>query len=341
MFRIKKEIDSPEKIKEYLPLPKELKELKNRRDQEAIDIISGKNSRLLLIIGPCSADNESAVLEYVRRLGKLQEKVAEKILIIPRIYTNKPRTRGEGYKGMFHQPDPNSETDIQEGILTLRRLHINAMRESGLTAADEMLYPDNYAYVDDLLTYVSIGARSSENQQHRLVSSGIDLPVGVKNPMNGSLQVLLNSIYAVQISNEFKYHQYQVQTDGNPYAHAILRGAVDANGTHVPNYHFEDVVKFTKLYEKSGLKNPAIIIDTNHSNSGKDAMQQIRIVNEVLNNRKQSKDYAKFFKGFLIESYLLDGAQDIHGKEFGKSITDPCIGWAKTEQLVLDMAENL
>ncbi|HEY8423675.1 MAG TPA: 3-deoxy-7-phosphoheptulonate synthase [Clostridia bacterium] len=341
MFRIRKEIDSPEKIKEYLPFPEDLKKLKSQRDQEAIDIICGRNPKLLLIIGPCSADNESAVLEYVKRLGRLQEKVAEKIFIIPRIYTNKPRTRGEGYKGMFHQPDPNSDTDIQEGILTLRRLHINAIKESGLTAADEMLYPDNYAYVDDLLTYVSIGARSSENQQHRLVSSGIDLPVGVKNPMNGSLQVLLNSIYAIQIPNEFKYHQYQVQTDGNPYAHAILRGAVDTNGIHVPNYHYEDVIKFSKMYEKSGLKNPAIIIDTNHSNSAKDAMQQIRIVNEVLNNRKQSKEFAKYFKGFLIESYLLDGSQDIHGKEFGKSITDPCIGWAKTEQLVLDMAEQL
>ena len=341
MFRIKKEIDSPEKIKELLPVPKDLKKIKQQRDQEAIDIICGKNSRLLLIIGPCSADNEDAVLEYVKRLGKLQEQVAEKILIIPRIYTNKPRTRGEGYKGMLHQPDPNSGTDIQEGILTLRRLHINAIKESGLTAADEMLYPDNYAYVDDLLTYVSIGARSSENQQHRLVSSGIDLPVGVKNPMNGSLQVLLNSIYAVQISNEFKYHHYQVQTDGNPYAHAILRGAVDTNGINVPNYHYEDVVKFSKMYEESGLQNPSIIIDTNHSNSAKDAMQQIRIVNEVLNNRKQSQEFAKYFKGFLIESYLLDGSQDVHGKEFGKSITDPCIGWEKTEQMILNMAEKL
>ncbi|HHW89670.1 MAG TPA: 3-deoxy-7-phosphoheptulonate synthase [Clostridiales bacterium] len=341
MFRIKKEIDSPEKIKKILPVPEDLAKIKQKRDQEVIDIICGRSSKLLLIIGPCSADNESAVLEYVRRLGKLQEQVVEKIFIIPRIYTNKPRTRGEGYKGMLHQPDPNSETDIQEGILSLRRMHINAIKESGLTAADEMLYPDNYAYVDDILTYVSIGARSSENQQHRLVCSGIDLPVGVKNPMNGSLQVLLNSIYAVQIPNEFKYHQYQVQTDGNPYAHAILRGAVDTNGIHVPNYHFEDVIKFSKLYEKTGLKNPAIIIDTNHSNSGKDATQQIRIVHEVMSNKKHSKEFAKYFKGFLIESYLLDGAQDIDGKEFGKSITDPCIGWAKTEKLVLNMAEQL
>lgn len=341
MFKIIKEIDSPEKIKEYLPVPQNLQALKKKRDQEAIDIITGKDSRLLLIIGPCSADNEPAVLEYVKRLSKVQEKVKDKIFIIPRIYTNKPRTRGEGYKGMLHQPDPNSATDIKEGILALRRMHIHAMQESGLTAADEMLYPDNYAYVEDLLTYISIGARSSENQQHRLVCSGIELPVGVKNPMNGSMQVLINSIYATQIPNEFKYHNYQVQTEGNPYAHAILRGAVDTNGFHIANYHYEDVVKFSILYEKTKLKNPSIVIDTNHSNSGKDAMQQIRIVNEVLNNKKHFSDFAKYFKGFLIESYLLDGAQDIHGKEFGKSITDACLGWAKTEKLIMQMADKL
>lgn len=341
MFKIIKEIDSPEKIREYLPVPRDLQQLKKKRDQEAIDIICGKDSRLLLIIGPCSADNEEAVLEYVRRLSRLQEKVQDKIFIIPRIYTNKPRTRGEGYKGMLHQPDPNSATNIQEGILALRKMHIHAIKESGLTAADEMLYPDNYAYVEDLLTYISIGARSSENQQHRLVCSGVELPVGVKNPMNGSTQVLLNSIYAAQIPNEFKYHHYQVQTEGNSYAHAILRGAVDTNGIHISNYHYEDVVKFSNLYEKIGLKNPAIIIDTNHSNSGKDAMQQIRIVNEVLNNKKHCTDFSKYFKGFLIESYLLDGAQDINGKDFGKSITDACLGWNKTERLVLQMADKL
>ena len=341
MFKIIKEIDSPEKIREYTPVPQELQLIKKKRDQEVIDIISGKDSRLLLIIGPCSADNENAVLEYVRRLSKLQEKVKDKIFIVPRIYTNKPRTRGEGYKGMLHQPDPNSATDIQEGILALRRMHIHAIKESGLTAADEMLYPDNYAYVEDLLTYISIGARSSENQQHRLVCSGIELPVGVKNPMNGSMQVLINSIYATQISNEFKYHHYQVQTEGNPYAHAILRGSVDTNGVNISNYHYEDVIKFSILYEKTGLKNPAIIIDTNHSNSGKDAIQQIRIVNEVLNNKKHCPDFAKYFKGFLIESYLLDGAQDIHGKDFGKSITDSCLGWNKTEKLILQMADKL
>ena len=341
MFKIIKEINSPEKIKDYLPVPQDLQQLKKKRDQEVVDIICGKNSRLLLIIGPCSADNEEAVLEYVRRLSRLQEKVQDKIFIVPRIYTNKPRTRGEGYKGMLHQPDPNSATDIQEGILALRKMHIHAIKESGLTAADEMLYPDNYAYVEDLLTYISVGARSSENQQHRLVCSGVELPVGVKNSMNGSMQVLINSIYATQIPNEFKYHNYQVQTEGNPFAHAILRGAIDANGINISNYHYEDVVKFSNLYEKTGLKNPAIIIDTNHSNSGKDAMQQIRIVNEVLNNKKHCPDFAKYFKGFLIESYLLDGAQDIHGKDFGKSITDACLGWTKTERLVLQMADKL
>lgn len=341
MFKIIKEIDSPEKILEYLPLPKNLRDIKMQRDAEIIDILSNKNNKLLLIIGPCSADNEDAVIEYVCRLAKVQAKVKEKIFIIPRIYTNKPRSRGEGYKGMLHQPDPNSPTDIQEGILSLRKMHIRAIKESGLSSADEMLYPDNYAYVEDLLTYISLGARSCEDQQHRLVCSGIDLPVGVKNPMNGSLQVLMNSLHAVHIPNEFKYHHYQVKTEGNPYAHAVLRGSVDNNGIHNPNYHYEDMVKFSNMYEKSGIKNPAIIIDTNHSNSGKDAFQQIRIVKEVLSNKKNSPEYGRYLKGFMIESYLLDGAQSVSGKEFGKSITDECLGWTKTEKLIYNMADML
>lgn len=341
MFVEVKDIDMPEKIKAMSPLPAELVALKRERDEQTKAIIRGEDKRLLVMIGPCSADNEDAVVEYVTRLSKVQEKVKDKILLVPRIYTNKPRTKGEGYKGMFHQPDPNSVTDIQEGILTLRRMHIRAIKESGLTAADEMLYPDNYPYVDDLLTYVSIGARSSENQQHRLVGSGVDMALGVKNPTNGSIPVLLNSIYACQISNEFKYNFKQVKTPGNPYAHAVLRGAVDNNGVNIPNYHYEDVVKLSELYEKSGLKNPAIIIDTNHSNSGKNYLHQIRIVHEVLNNRHHSPEFAKYFRGFLIESYLQDGAQDIKGKEFGKSITDPCLGWEKSYKLLMEIADKV
>lgn len=338
MFEIVKPIGTAEEIRNMVPVPEALAHQKAERDKELIRLIKGEDKRLLVIVGPCSADSEDAVCDYVARLRTVQDKVNDKLLIIPRIYTNKPRTKGEGYKGMLHQPDPDKPTDIYEGILAMRRMHVRAMRESGMGAADEMLYPDNYEYVSDLLSYISVGARSSENQQHRLVASGIDLPVGVKNPMNGSGRVLLNGIYAAQIPNEFKYHTNQVRTAGNPLAHAILRGAVDNNGVNIPNYHYEDVIEFSHMYEETGLSNPAIIIDTNHSNSGKDPFQQVRIVKEVLNNRRISPDFGKYIKGFLIESYLVDGAQGVSGGEYGKSITDACLGWGKTERLIMDMA---
>ncbi|MCL2370925.1 MAG: 3-deoxy-7-phosphoheptulonate synthase, partial [Firmicutes bacterium] len=275
MFQKVKRIMSPEEIKRLTPLSADLVAIKQSRDKQAIDIITGKDKRKMVVIGPCSADNEDAVCDYVSRLAKLSEEVKDKLFVIPRIYTNKPRTKGEGYKGMLHSPDPNKGTDIQEGILQLRKMHIRTMRESGLSAADEMLYPNNYAYVDDLLTYVAIGARSTENQEHRLVGSGMNIPLGVKNPMNGSLGVLINSIYAAQLSNEFKFDDWQVKTDGNPYAHAVLRGSVDVHGNNIANYHYEDVMKLFELHSKNKLQNPAIIVDVKHSNSGKNSDEQI------------------------------------------------------------------
>ena len=324
-----------------LPLDEKLVRIKRARDKEASDIIAGKDKRLLVLIGPCSADSEDAVCDYVSRLKKAADGVKDKLMLIPRIYTNKPRTKGEGYKGILHNPDPEKETDILEGIFSLRKMHIRAIAESGLSAADEMLYPENYAYVDDLLTYVAIGARSCENQQHRLVSSGIDVPVGVKNPMNGSLRVMLNSIYAVQIPNEFKYFSHQVKTNGNPLAHAVLRGSVDLNGVNVPNYHYEDIIKLNELYGAAGLKNPAIIVDVNHSNSDKKAGQQTRITREVIENYRRDKDFAKYFKGFMIESYIEGGRQDVGGRVYGKSYTDECISWPDTEKLLYEIADKV
>ena len=282
------------------------------------------------------------MLDYVSRLAKLAEEVKDKIFIVPRIYTNKPRTRGEGYKGMLHSPDPHKKvTDIQAGILALRTMHARAISESGLSAADEMLYPDNVDYIQDLLSYIAVGARSTENQQHRLVASGFDVAVGIKNPMNGSFSVLLNSIYAAQIQNEFKYGDYQVRTTGNPYAHAILRGSVDIYGNNLPNYHYEDVMRFDEMYRKQGLKFPAVIIDTNHSNSNKNAFEQIRIVKEVVGNRRHCDRFKALVKGFLIESYIEDGNQSPDGNVYGKSITDACLGWDKTRELILSVAERL
>lgn len=341
MFKREELIPPAEKILSSVPLPKELKKIKAERDRLAAEVIRGKTDKILLIIGPCSAHESKPVLDYVERLGKLSEKVKDKIVVIPRIYTNKPRTKGVGYKGMFTQPDPNSREDILKGILTIRRLHIDAIGSSGLSAADEMLYPENYAYVEDLLTYIAIGARSSENQMHRLVSSGIELPVGIKNPMSGSIPVLLNSIYAAQSSGQvFKYQNWQVRTTGNDLAHAVLRGAVDGYGNDIPNFHYETVMKVIEGYSKTGLKNPAIVIDANHSNSGKQHRQQIRIVEEVMGNRLYDKDFKKYVKGFMIESFLEEGCQ----KEdivYGKSITDPCLGWEDTERLVMDIADKL
>lgn len=340
MFRREERIPEAEEIIAETPLPENLRKIKGGRDELAGEVIRGDTDKLLLIIGPCSAHESRPVLDYVEKLGKLNERVKDKIVIVPRIYTNKPRTKGVGYKGMFTQPDPNGKEDILKGIKTLRQLHIDAIGISGLSAADEMLYPENYAYVEDLLTYIAVGARSSENQMHRLVSSGIELPVGIKNPMSGSIPVLLNSIYAAQSEQIFKYQNYQVKTTGNELAHAVLRGAVDNYGNDIPNFHYEFVMKVIEGYSKSGLKHPAIVIDANHSNSGKKHRQQIRIVEEVLNNRLYDKDFKKYVKGFMIESFLEEGCQreDI---VYGKSITDPCLGWEDTERLVLDIADKV
>ena len=342
MFNKIKKIISPKEVLEMIKLTPEMQKVKLSRDETIKKIISGADDRMLFIVGPCSADNEDSVLDYVSRLASLAEEVKDKIFIVPRIYTNKPRTRGEGYKGMLHSPDPHKKvTDIQAGILALRRMHARAISESGLSAADEMLYPDNVDYIQDLLSYIAVGARSSENQQHRLVASGFDVAVGIKNPMNGSLPVLLNSIYAAQIPNEFKYGDYQVQTTGNQYAHAILRGSVDIYGNNLPNYHYEDVMRFDEMYRNQGLKFPAVIIDTNHSNSNKNAFEQIRIVKEVVGNRRHCDRFKSLVKGFLIESYIEDGNQPPDGNIYGKSITDACLGWDRTRALILSVAERL
>ncbi len=342
MFEKQVKIPSPEEMKEKNGLSAALTALKKEQDELVKDVLSGRQNKLLLIVGPCSAHESAPVLEYIRRLAKVNERVKDQIVIVPRIYTNKPRTRGVGYKGMFSQPDPNSKEDIARGIETIRRLHIDAMEISGLSAADEMLYPENYPYVEDLLSYVAIGARSCENQMHRLVSSGMDVAVGMKNPMSGSIPVLMNSIFAAQSKQVFKYNHYQVSTNGNPYTHAVLRGMVDSYGNDIPNFHYETVMDVAKHYEKSSdiLQNPAIVIDTNHSNSGKQCRQQIRIVEEVLQNRKYDSVYKKIVKGFMIESFLVEGNQP-RDEVFGQSITDPCLGWEDTERLIYHIAEQV
>ncbi len=342
MFIKRQAIPSPEQIKEEQPLPAALKKIKEERDRLAMDVIAGRSDKLLVIVGPCSAHEQKPVLDYVARLGKLQQKVEEKLVLVPRIYTNKPRTKGVGYKGMFSQPDPENKEDILKGIRTIRQLHLSAIGLSGLSAADEMLYPENYAYLEDVLTYNAVGARSSENQLHRLVASGIDLPVGIKNPMSGSIPVLLNSIYAAQSPQVFKYHEWQVETNGNPYAHAVLRGRVDNYGNDIPNYHYETVMQVLDGYRRTegGLKNPAVIIDANHSNSGKQFKQQIRIVEEVMQDCRYDRDFKNIVKGFMIESFLVEGCQK-HDVVYGQSITDPCLGWEDTERLICDIAEKV
>ena len=333
-------IPEPEEFMAESPLSPELKEMKRRRDEEVKAVVSGRSGKMLMIVGPCSAHESAPVLEYISRLGKLNERVKEKLGLVPRIYTNKPRTKGVGYKGMFIQPDPEGEADIVRGIRSIRALHIAAMKESGLTAADEMLYPENTAYVEDLLSYHAIGARSVENQLHRLVASGIDTPVGMKNPMSGNLPAMINSIFAAQSPQVFKYRNYQVRSAGNPYAHAILRGGVDGAGADVPNFHYETVMRVAELYAGAKLQNPAIIIDCNHSNSAKQCRQQIRIAQEVMQNRRFGSDFKKLVKGFMIESFLVEGSQPT-GEVFGKSITDPCLGWEDTRRLILDIAESV
>ncbi len=333
-------IPEPEEFIAQSPMTKELKQMKAQRDEEIRAVISGKSEKMLIVVGPCSAHEPAPTLEYISRLGKLNEKVKEKLVIVPRIYTNKPRTKGVGYKGMFLQPDPEGMADIVRGIRSIRALHLAAMNESGLTSADEMLYPENTAYVEDLLSYHAVGARSVEDQLHRQVASGIDAPVGMKNPMSGNIPALMNSIYAAQSPQIFKYRNYQVSSDGNPYAHAILRGGVNGSGADVPNFHYETVMQVAEMYNGSNLQNPAIVIDCNHSNSAKQFRQQIRIAEEVMQNRRFDKDFKKFVKGFMIESFLVEGNQK-HDEVFGKSITDPCLGWEDTERLLLDLAEQV
>lgn len=333
-------IPEPEEFIAESPLSPELKKIKEERDEEVRAVITGKSEKMLVVVGPCSAHEPAPTLEYISRLGKLNEKVKDKLVIVPRIYTNKPRTKGVGYKGMFLQPDPEGTADIVRGIRSIRALHLAAMSESGLTSADEMLYPENTPYVEDLLSYHAVGARSVEDQLHRQVASGIDAPVGMKNPMSGNILALVNSIFAAQSPQIFKYRNYQVSSNGNPYAHAILRGGVDSTGRDVPNFHYETVMQLAEMYQGSTLQNPAVIIDTNHSNSGKQFKQQIRIAEEVMQNRRFDADFKKLVKGFMIESFLVEGTQK-HDEIFGKSITDPCIGWEDTERLLCDIAEQV
>lgn len=335
-----RQLPSPDVFRESYPLSGELAALKKERDKEIADVITGKSSRFLVIIGPCSADNEDSVCDYVSRLAALNDKIKDKVILIPRIYTNKPRTTGEGYKGIATQPDPQGEPDLMQGLITVRSMHLRAMKESGLTAADEMLYPENYTYLSDILSYVAIGARSVEDQQHRLTVSGFDVPAGMKNPTSGDLTVMLNSVYAAQHPHTFTYRGWEVSTTGNPLAHTVLRGSVNAYGRSFPNYHYEDLSRLIELYDERELENPAAIIDSNHNNSGKKFEQQIRIVKEVLHSRKLNTDIHKLVKGVMIESYIEEGCQKIGDGIYGKSITDPCLGWADSERLLYHIAEN-
>lgn len=334
-------LPAPEEVIEELPLSAEAVKSKALRDREVSRVFSGEDDRIILIIGPCSADREEPVIDYIHRLARLQEKVEEKILMVPRIYTNKPRTTGDGYKGMVHQPNPDGKPDMIKGLKAIRHLHIRAITETGMSSADEMLYPDNYYYLADVLSYVAVGARSVENQQHRLVASGIEIPVGMKNPTSGDISVMLNSITAAQHPQTFISRGWEVTTDGNALTHAVLRGSTDNKGRSHPNYHYEDLINLYEEYSARGLQNMGLIVDTNHSNSGKQYLEQIRICKEVLHSCRHSNDIKKLFKGFMIESYLKDGCQKIGDGVYGKSITDPCLGWDKTERLVLDMAELL
>ena len=329
----------PMDLKAQFPLKAEYAEKKAARDAEIADVFTGRSDKLVLVIGPCSADREDAVLDYISKLARVQEKVSDKIIIIPRIYTNKPRTTGDGYKGMLHQPNPNAHEDMLEGIIAIRRLHTRAIEQTGMFCADEMLYPENYRYLSDLLAYVAVGARSSENQQHRLVASGIDIPVGMKNPTGGDISVMLNSITAGQHPHTFIYRGWECVSSGNPLTHAILRGYVNDHGESVPNYHYEDLIGLYGEYSKKGLQNMAVIVDANHANSGKKYAEQPRICKEVMHSCRHSEEVKSIVKGFMIESYLEDGTQKIGDGVYGKSITDPCLGWEKTERLILDLAE--
>lgn len=331
----------PQEVKQMYPASAEVQKAVQERTDELKDIFAGRSDKLALIVGPCSADRDDSVLDYIGRLRELQEKVKDKIFIVPRIYTNKPRTTGDGYKGMLHQPDPDQKPDMFKGIVAIRELHMKAIQETGFACADEMLYPENSKYLDDLLGYIAVGARSVENQQHRLTASGLDVPVGMKNPTSGDISVMMNSITAAQHKHTFIFRGWEVHSEGNEYAHAILRGYVNKHGQSMPNYHYEDLVHLNDAYQKSGLLNPAVIIDTNHSNSGKDPIQQIRIAKEIINNMHYNSDINKLVKGLMIESYIEDGSQPIGCGIYGKSITDACLGWEKTEKLILDIADML
>ena len=331
----------PEEVKHDYPVTEQMAKAKALRDESIRAVFDGTSDKFLLIIGPCSADHAEPVLEYISRLRIIEEQVSDKIILIPRIYTNKPRTTGQGYKGMLHQPDPDQKPDMYKGIVAIRELHLAALRDYGFSCADEMLYPDNYRYLSDLLSYVAVGARSVENQEHRLVASGVGAPVGMKNPTGGDLSVMMNAIVAAQSSHTFIYRGWEVTSDGNPYAHAILRGYLDYSGRSISNYHYEDLLRVEELYEKSNLTNPSVIVDANHNNSGKKYLEQVRIAKDIVHSRNQNADIKRLVKGLMIESYLEDGACKAEEHIFGKSITDPCLGWEKTEQLIYDLAEKL
>ncbi|RGY99057.1 3-deoxy-7-phosphoheptulonate synthase [Clostridium sp. AM58-1XD] len=340
-FEFIQKLPTPAEIKEQFPLPAEFAVVKAQKDEEVKKIITGESDKFLVIIGPCSADHEDAVLDYTSRLAKVQEKVADKLVLIPRVYTNKPRTTGMGYKGMLHQPDPEKEPSMSEGLHAIRHLHMRVLEETGFSTADEMLYPENVSYLNDIMSYIAVGARSVENQQHRLVCSGCDVPVGMKNPTSGDLSVMMNSVVAAQTGHEFIMREWEVKTHGNPLTHTILRGAVNKHGQCIPNYHFEDLVMLNNLYEERGLMNPACIVDANHSNSNKLYMEQIRIVKEVLHSRRHDSSIHSLVKGVMIESYLEPGSQSISEHCYGKSITDPCLGWDDSERLLYEIAEGI
>ena len=336
-----KKLALPVEVKEMCPLTGKMGDLVDKKKAELEEVFAGRSNKLILIIGPCSADREDSVIDYISRLCPIQEKVKDKIIIVPRIYTNKPRTTGEGYKGMLHQPDPNEKSDLFKGIIATRHLHMRAIEETGFACADEMLYPENYQYLDDVLAYVAVGARSVEDQQHRLVASGIAAPVGMKNPTSGDISVMMNGILAAQHSHTFIYRGWEVHSEGNPFAHAILRGYTNKHGESQPNYHFEDLIRLCDAYDERDLVNPAVIIDTNHSNSGKNPFEQPRIIKDVLYSTRHDERVKKILKGFMVESYIEDGCQKIGEGVYGKSITDPCLGWEKTEKLIFEIADLL
>ena len=337
----KRKLPIPQEIKGMYPVTAELAEIKKARDEEIKSIFDGRSKKLLLVIGPCSADSEEPVLDYVHRLKKVQDKVEDKIVIVPRIYTNKPRTVGDGYKGMLHQPDPTKGSDLLKGIIAIRQIHMRVLSETGLSSADEMLYTENHRYLSDLLSYVAVGARSVEDQQHRLTASGLDIPVGMKNPTGGDLSVMMNSITAAQHPHAFIYRGWEVESTGNAYAHAILRGYMNKHGQALPNYHYEDLIHLYEMYRAKDLKNPAVMVDTNHANSNKDFTQQSRIAKEVLHSCRYSRDVGSLVKGLMIESYIEEGSQSVGGGVYGKSITDPCLGWADTEKLIYEIADQI